>query len=203
MFENILFFPFGFRACAFPLGFLPCRIPVGFQVVQAVAVYALCPYPVGEGEPAHLCFAQSEQAHDVEARIPMFRKVVAQAFRFLRHSLVHFRFRKALGGVGFDAGYRIAHTEIVETPVGVIELLAYLRHRVKVACDSLPVRERITHGLLVVSRRNEPPFRRAALCFRLSLLSCEGCFLCLLHIFFIFPFVFFPCLANTETLRLQ
>ena len=30
------------------------------------------------------------------------RRKDAQAFRFLRHSPVHFRFRKALGGVGFD-----------------------------------------------------------------------------------------------------
>ena len=100
-----LFFPFGFRACAFPLRFLTCRIPVGFQVVKAVAVYALCPYPVREGEPADLGLAQPEQAHDVEARIPMFRKVVAQPLVLFRHRLVHFRFRETFGGVGFDARY--------------------------------------------------------------------------------------------------
>ena len=159
------FFPFGFRACAFTLRFLSCRIPVGFQVVQAVAVYALCPYPVCKCEPADLGLAQPEQPHDVEARIPVFRKVVAQPLVLFRHRLVHFRFREALGGIGLDAGYRIAHTEVVETPVGVIELLAYLRHRVKVAADTLPVRERVTHGLLVIRCRNEPPSCRTALCF--------------------------------------
>ncbi len=135
MFENILFFPFGFRACAFPLRFLTCRIPIGFQVVQAVAVYALRPYPVCEGEPADLGLAQPEQAHDVEARIPVFRKVVAQPFRFLRHSPVNLRFRETLGGVGFDARYRVPHTEVVEPSVGIIELLAYLCHRIKVSAD--------------------------------------------------------------------
>ena len=218
MFENILFFPFGFRACAFPLRFLTCRIPIGFQVVQAVAVYALRPYPVCEGEPADLGLAQPEQAHDVEARIPVFRKVVAQPFRFLRHSPVNLRFRETLGGVGFDARYRVPHTEVVEPSVGIIELLAYLCHRIKVSADTFPVRESITHGLLIVCRRNEPPFCRAAICSFLSLLSDKGCLpfafffpscrvravssvVCISS--FIFPFVFFPCLANIETLRLQ
>ena len=146
MFENILFFLFGFRACAFPLGFLPCRIPVGFQVVQSVAVYALRPYPVGECEPAYLRFAQSEQAHDVSTNTSV-PKGCCPTVPLSPPSPVHLRFRKALGGVGFDAGYRVAHTEVVETPVGVIELLAYLRHRIKVACDTLLVCKRITDCL--------------------------------------------------------
>ena len=158
-----LFLPFGFGACAFPLRFLACRIPVGFQVIKAVAVYALRPYSVCEGEPADLCFAQSEQAHDVEARVPMFRKVVAQPLVLFRHRLVNLRFREAFGGIGFDARYRVPHTEVVKPSVGIIELMAYLRHRIKVAGDTLPVRERVTHGLLVVVRRNEPPFFRLAL----------------------------------------
>lgn len=190
------FLLFGFRACAFPLRFLTCRIPVGFQVVQPVAVYSLRPYPVREGKPADLGFAQPEQAHDVEARIPMFRKVVAQPLVLFRHRLVHFRFREAFGGIGFDARYRVPHTEVVEPSVGVIELLAYLRHRIKVTADTLPVRERVTHRLLVVVRRNEPPFCRTALCLFLSLLSDESYFSILLSFSIHFLLCLFPLLGE-------
>lgn len=130
---------------------------------------ALRPYPVGEREPADLGLAQPEQAHDVETGIPELRQVASHPFSFLSHSLVNLGFREALGGIGFDTGYRVAHTEIVKSPVGIIVFLAYLSHRIKVASGTLFVRERVAHGLLVVSRRNELPFR-AALRFLLSLL---------------------------------
>ena len=86
--------------------------------------------------------------------------------------------RETLGGVGFDARYRVPHTEVVEPSVGIIELLAYLCHRIKVSADTFPVRESITHGLLIVCRRNEPPFCRAAICSFLSLLSDKLSALC-------------------------
>lgn len=84
------------------------------------------------------------------------RQVASHPFAFLSHSLVNLGFREALGGIGFDTGYRVAHTEIVKSPVGIIVFLAYLSHRIKVASGTLFVRERVAHGLLVVSRRNEP-----------------------------------------------
>ena len=77
-------------------------VPVSLEIVQAVAVYALRPYPVGEREPADLGLSRSEQAHDVETGIPVLRQVASQPFRFLRHSLVNLGFREALGGIGFD-----------------------------------------------------------------------------------------------------
>ena len=145
-----LLFTFCFRACAFPFRNLTGCIPIRFEVVQAVAVYAFRPYPVCKGEPAYLGLAETEQAHDVEAGIPMLREVVAQPLLFLCHSLVHLRFRKAFCGIGLDAGDGVPHTEVLETPVGLIELLAYLRHCVKVAAYTLFVRKRVPNGLLVV-----------------------------------------------------
>jgi hypothetical protein len=88
---------------------------------------------VGEREPADLGLAQPEQAHDVETGIPELRQVASHPFSFLSHSLVNLGFREALGGIGFDTGYRVAHTEIVKSPVGIIVFLAYLSHRIKVA----------------------------------------------------------------------
>lgn len=156
---------------------------------------------MGEREPADLGLAQPEQSHDVETGIPVLRQVASQPFRFLCHSLVNLSFREALGGIGFDTGYRVAHTEIVKSPVGIIVFLAYLSHRIKVASGTLLVRERVAHGLLVVSRRDELPFR-AALRFLLSLLLGK-----VFSVFgvssFIFFFVFLLCLAKIDTLRLQ
>ena len=108
-------------------------------------MYALRPYTVGKREPADLGLAETEKAHDVETGIPMLRQVVSKPFRFLSHSLVNLRFREALGGVGFDTGYRVAHTEVVKPSIGIIEFLAYLSHRIKVAPGTLHIRERATH----------------------------------------------------------
>lgn len=131
-----------------------------------------------------------------ETGIPVLRQVAAQAFRLLRHSLVHLRFGKALGGVGFDAGYRVTHTEIVKASVGITELLAYLRHCIKVVSGTFAVRERVTHGLLVVCRRNELPFFRAALGLVLSLLSGKFRILYVLSVtvhFLLFSLFLLPC----------
>ena len=72
---------------------------------------------------------------------------------------------------------------------------------IKVASGTLFVRERIEHGLLVVSRRNELPFR-AALRFLLSLLLGKV-FFNVRCIFVHLLFFFLPCLAKIDTLRLQ
>lgn len=142
--------------------YLTYRISVGFEIVKAVAMYTLRPHSVGKREPAGLGFTQTEKEHYVETGIPMFRQAVAQSFRFLSHCLVNLLFRETLGCIGVDAGYGIAHTEIVKVSVGVIELLAYLSQRIKLVSGTFHISERVAHGLFVVGCWKKLPFFRAA-----------------------------------------
>lgn len=85
---------------------------------------------MGIGEPSDLRLAQSIDAHQFTAGVPMLTQCLAQPLTLLGNSLVDCILGIAGGAKGMNGRNLIPHSKRVETAIAVVELGAYLRHRI-------------------------------------------------------------------------
>ena len=97
---------------------------------EPVAVGLLRPHVVGVGEPPDLRLAQSIDAHELSAGVPMLAERPAQTLTLLSDGLVDSFLRIARRAESVDGRNLIPHPKRIETAIAVVELGAYLRHRI-------------------------------------------------------------------------
>lgn len=103
-------------------------LPVLLQVIEPVAVGLLRPHVVGIGEPPDLRLAETVDAHEFTAGVPMLAECLAQPLTLLGHRLVDCILGIAGGAKGMDGRDLIPHPKRIETAIAVVEFGAYLRH---------------------------------------------------------------------------
>ena len=100
------------------------------DLIEPVAVGLLRPHMVGVGEPPDLCLAESVDAHEFAAGVPVLIQCPAQSLTFLTDGLVDSLLRIARSAESVDGRNLIPHPKCIKTTVTIVELRANLRHSI-------------------------------------------------------------------------